>query len=916
VLTQVDTRQNSPVATPRRSLTWRKFIVIQFLSIGLYLTVNSGSLEAEGVRTNQVRFRAPQSVEYRVEEQVPQKGMTKVQEDWIRAWPEDGSTNFVELGARIVLQLKSVQDLKRLIENRPLKIASTIHSNVFMLEAPDATTAAREAHRMAGLPSVLVSHPVARRLADLHGPYASLPTDSLFYLQWQLEHRQANGSSAGADLNVRAAWPLSTGEGVTVAVADTGIEMNHPELSAGVAGQPHYSFLAQNTNGSPVDRLSVGAHGTEVSGLIAADLDHARMVGVAPGAKLASWVVVNTNQLLASDELLMEMYQYQSNLVGVENFSWGHAGLAQNPISLLEQIGISNAVTYGRSGRGIVMVRSAGNDRLAGGNANDDGYRADSRVITVGAVRIDGRAASYSDPGACLLVAAPSGDTDTNPTGLFTTDLLGSDGVNVFGFFPPNEDLSGYVFNSLAFSGTSAAAPQISGLAALLLSVNPELTYRDVQQILIVASRHFDFADPDLQTNGAGLLVSHNVGFGVPDAGVAVNLAAHWTNRPPMTVITLISTNPATIAGDGLRVLVSGPGVPSSLASIQGLPSTGPQPDTPTALLPLADFGFGTTTNGYEIAGKGALIQRGTNTFAAKINLAAQAGAAFAIVYNFLTNSSGSGAPGGEQLFPMAATDFVPIPAVFIGHNEGIGLVNLVSTNNNTVAQISMGSTRFTFPVTNTLICEHINVRLSISYPNRGDLRVTLLSPSGTRSVLQSYNSDTTSGPTDWTYSSTHHFFESTAGDWTVYVSNQGADGFTGLVQSVTLSIEGVPIVDADRDGLDDQWELEYFGSLNSGARDDPDGDGYSNALEQLLGTDPTRDNHIPFKVDLSPWNSSLARLSWPASPGNVYEVWGGGNPSSLSLITNLPGAFPLTEWFVPTLNAAQFFRINAVKPQ
>jgi subtilisin-like proprotein convertase family protein len=609
----------------------------------------------------------------------------------------------------------------------------------------------------------------------------------------------------------------------------------------------------------------------------------------------------------------MDMYQYQSNLVGVENFSWGHAGLTQNPISLLEQIGISNAVNYGRSGQGVVMVRSAGNDRLAAGNANDDGYRADPRVITVGAVRIDGRAASYSDPGACLLVGAPSGDTDTNPTGLFTTDLLGTDGANVVNFFPPNEDLSDYVF---AFSGTSAAAPQISGLAALFLSVNPALTYRDVQQILVLSSRHFDFADPDLRTNGAGLLVSHNVGFGVPDAGVAVNVAAHWTNRPAMTVITLTSTNPATIAGDGLRVLVSGPGVPSALASIQGLPSTGPQPDTPTALLPLADFGFGTTTNGFDVAGKGALIQRGSNTFAAKIDLAAQAGATFAVVYNFLTNSSGSGAPGGEQLFPMAATDFVPIPAVFIGHNEGIGLVNLFSTNNNAVAQILMPSTTYMFPVTNTLICEHVSVRLNISYPIRGDLRVTLLSPSGTRSVLQSYNGDTTAGPTDWTYSSTHHFFETSAGDWTVYVSSQGADGLTGTVQTVSLSLEGVPIMDADRDGLDDRWEMQYFGSLSSGPRDDPDGDGYSNALEQLLGTDPTRDNHIPFKVDLSPWNSSLARLSWPASPGNVYEVWGGGNPSSLSLITNRPGKFPLAEWFVPTLNAAQFFRVKAVKPQ
>jgi len=361
-----------------------------------------------------------------------------------------------------------------------------------------------------------------------------------------------------------------------------------------------------------------------------------------------------------------------------------------------------------------------------------------------------------------------------------------------------------------------------------------------------------------------------------------------------------------------MLVVVTGTGIPPALASIPCLPSTGPQPDTPTAVLPLADFGFGTTTNGYTLAGQGALIQRGTNTFAAKINLAAEAGAAFAVVYNFLTNTSGSGAPGGEQLTAMAATDFVPIPAVFIGYNEGIGLINLFSTNNNAAAQIRMPSTVYTFAVTNTLICEHVSVRLQVNYPVRGNLRVTLLSPSGTRSVLQSFNSDTTPGPTDWTYSSTHHFFESSAGDWTVYVSNQGANGSTGMVQAVSLSLEGVPIVDADRDGLDDRWEMQYFGSLNQGPRDDPDGDGYSNMREQLMGTDPTRNNNLPFQVDLSLWSSSLARISWPASPGYHFEVWGGVNPSSLSLLTNLPAKFPETEWFVPTPNAARFFRVRA----
>ena len=869
-------------------------------------------LRAGEARTNAFRFRTPHPIQYRLRPDAAPKSAGGVGPDWIQAWPEDGSTNFVELGSRVVLQLYPTGEVTQVIAGRPLKIDRRLGSNVFVLAAPDALTAAQDADRLAGLPGVLASYPVTRNRAELHGPYAAMPSDVNFPIQFQLEHRQLDGTRAGVDLNTRAAWPLTTGQGVTVAVADTGIELNHEELSARVAGQPHFNFLQALPRGTPVDRSGTGAHGTEVSGLIAADLDHARMVGVAPGAGLASWVVVNSNQLLASDEQLMQMYQYQSNVVGVENFSWGHPGLGQNPITLLEQIGISNAITFGRSGRGVILVRSAGNDRLAGGNANDDGYRADPGEITVGAVRIDGRAASYSDPGACLLVGAPSGDTDTNPTGLFTTDLLGTDGADFISFFPPNQDLSDYVFNSLAFSGTSAAAPEIAGVAALLLSANPTLTWRDVQQILILSSRHFDFADPDLATNGAGFLVSHNVGFGVPDAGTAVRLAQQWSNRPPATIVTLTSTNSASIAGTGLRVMVTGPGVPPALAAIPALPGTGVQADQPTPLLGLANFGFGTSTNGFNLANQGALIQRGTNTFAAKINLAAQAGAAFAVVYNFFTNSTGSGAPGGEVLAPMAATDYAPIPAVFIGYNEGIGLVSLFATNSSARAQISMPSTTYTFAVTNTLICEHVGLRLITDFPVRGDLRITLVSPAGTRSVLQRYNGDANPGPTDWTYYSTHHFFESTAGNWTVFISNQGIEGLTGTVHLVSLSLEGVPIVDADGDGLDDRWEQQYFGSLSQGPKDDPDRDGYSNMREQLMMTNPSVNNNFPFQVDLSQWNSSTWRLSWPSSGNDQYEVWAGATPGSLNLITSVPGQFPETEWFVSASNGAQFFRVRA----
>ena len=888
---------NSPI---RATILWLGF------------TCHCGFAEANST-AGWFEFRLPGVAVFQVDASELSSAAAGAKVQWLKAWPQTGSTNAVQLGSRVVLQLNEGADLKRLTAGAALELSRTVAANLFILQAPDALTAAREAQRLAALPEVLVSQPVMRRPADLNGHYAPQPTDSMFFFQWPLEHRNGNGSSAGVDLNVRAAWPYSTGKGVTVAVADSGVELNHVELTNCVAGAPHYNFATAETNGAPVNRDKTGAHGTEVAGLIAAQSNNARMVGVAPDAHLASWAIFDTNSFLASEEQLMDMYQYASNSVSVQNHSWSHEGITQNAVSLLEQVGISNAISQGRAGRGSVMVRAAGNDRISLARADDDGYTSDPQVITVGAVRIDGRVASYSEPGACLLVGAPSGDSDLSPSGLFTTDLLGTDGANRIGYFPPNQDLSGYVFNSLAFSGTSAAVPHITGIAALMLSANPELTWRDVQQILILASRHFDFADVDVVTNGAGFVVSHNLGFGIPDAAVAVNLAQHWINRPPPTNVTLTATNLMAIPDDGLRVLVSASGVPPELAVIQCMPSTGPHADAPTANLPLADFGYGTTAEGFNLTNKAALIQRGTNTFAQKITAAAQAGAGFAIVYNFPTNASSGG--GGDELVAMAATDLVPIPAVFIGNTDGVALLALSQTNPSALAQIHLNSTNLVFTVTNTMICEHVGLRVQTDHPLRGDVRITLVSPAGTRSVLQRFNDDITPGPVDWTYYSTHHFFESSAGNWTACFSDEAAGEF-GNVLGVSLIIDGVRIQDRDKNGLDDFWEITYFDSIFAQSpKDDPDHDGYSNAREQRLDTDPTLAENLPFDLDLSRWNASLARLSWPSSAGFTYEIWGGTNVNSLNLITNLPGRWPETEWFTPyNSSSRQFFRVRATR--
>jgi subtilisin-like proprotein convertase family protein len=423
--------------------------------------------------------------------------------------------------------------------------------------------------------------------------------------------------------------------------------------------------------------------------------------------------------------------------------------------------------------------------------------------------------------------------------------------------------------------------------------------------VFVLASRHYDFSDPTLITNGAGLRVSHNLGFGVPDTGLAVNLARRWSNRPPTTTVTYTATNAAAIPDLGLRVTVDGPDLPESLGSIVALPGGGPHPDSATELYPIVDVGGAAEPIEADLRGKAALIQRdGITFFCQKIAFAAAAGAELAIISNNR---------GAEDRILMAQTDLTPIPSLFIAQNDGDALRNYLAAMPEARAGLGLTSTNYTFKVPETLQCEYVGLRVDTDHTARGDLRVVLTSPAGTRSIMQRVNQDTLPGPRDWTYYSVQHFYESSAGTWTVTISDEDNKG-TGRVRRISLLISGVPITDLDRDGLDDVWEQLQFASLAQGPAGDPDHDGYSNAREQVLGSDPAHAT-LPFQLDLSLWDSRLARLSWPSNTNTLYRVEiGAESAAPLHLLTTIPGGFPETEWFVPyTEGLHHFFKVEAV---
>jgi subtilisin-like proprotein convertase family protein len=129
---------------------------------------------------------------------------------------------------------------------------------------------------------------------------------------------------------------------------------------------------------------------------------------------------------------------------------------------------------------------------------------------SVGAVGKDGKHASYSSTGAALFVSAPGGDIES-----YTNNVVASPGGGCF---------DGDV-------GTSFATPVVSGVVALMLQANPELSWRDVQGILATTSQKVDAEDPSWSTNGVGIPHSYLYGFGVVDAYAAVTAAkTTWEN--------------------------------------------------------------------------------------------------------------------------------------------------------------------------------------------------------------------------------------------------------------------------------------------------------------------------------------------------------------------------------------------------
>nr|WP_301293475.1 calcium-binding protein [Pseudomonas sp. GGS8] len=343
---------------------------------------------------------------------------------------------------------------------------------------------------------------------------SDLPDDPLVTDQWYL-----------SQANILPVWKDYTGKGVRIAEIETNspfgttkeiLDYRHADLKDNI----DQNWLANATPGQMAGEGSGGKfsdHATLVAGVMVAARNGEGSVGVAYDATVAGYWV-NKDDF----SNMSHMYEYD-----VVNHSWGsnfHFDLKFSPTELgTLPTAYYQAIDEGRHGLGTVIVTAGGNDREKGGNTNYSNVSNTRSSIVVGAInattdlgalQLGGK--PFSSPGASILVSAPGSNVTS------TSRLVQNDNGSTFGG------------DTSVSQGTSFAAPIVSGIVALMLEANPELGYRDVQQILAISARKVNDPTTSWQTNGSqnwnggGMHVSHDYGYGEVDARAAVRLAETW----------------------------------------------------------------------------------------------------------------------------------------------------------------------------------------------------------------------------------------------------------------------------------------------------------------------------------------------------------------------------------------------------
>ena len=270
-----------------------------------------------------------------------------------------------------------------------------------------------------------------------------VPNDTFFDIEWHLSNIGQTEGIPGADIDALEGWDFTTGsDSVVIAVLDSGIDFSHPEFSGRLL--PGYDFVNDDD-----DPTADHPHGLYVTGIIAANANNGFSVaGIDRSARILPVKVLNADNRGTTSDLAKGLVYAADQGAHVINMSLeGYPAKSRT---------LEDALAYAREA-GAILVSSAGNSGI--NYADVSGPGASPLTISIGATDHRDIRWSGSATGAALDVVAPGIRIPT-----ISSELLFDD----------------YVL----FSGTSAAAPVVSGIASLLLARNPDLTHRQVELVL------------------------------------------------------------------------------------------------------------------------------------------------------------------------------------------------------------------------------------------------------------------------------------------------------------------------------------------------------------------------------------------------------------------------------------------------
>lgn len=380
---------------------------------------------------------------------------------------------------------------------------------------------------------------------------------------------------AGQDANLGVSHELyNEGKGIKIAISDNGTDIMHEDLYFNIDRTLMRNYTQSDPNtwlGNPVPAAKgeVAAHGTAVAGIVGSLKDNSRgSYGVAPESTLIPFKYVGTTGSWAKE------IDQANGLMDIFNYSYGRNSCTyryMNP-DYLDQL--RYGVTELRAGKGALYVKAAGNEYVSYlsdcdddnenndnleyfGNASMEEDNSYPYVTVVGALNASGQSSSYSSPGSAIWVSAPAGEFGISTPAIISTDLMGCKS----GFSHESSSYNDFEKGKLmlnancdytsTMNGTSAAAPMVSGAMALILAQNPDLSWRDVKDILARSARQVDltnfgathplsgtFPSPSGHTymqgwvtNAAGFKFHNWYGFGALDITKALQLAQsrHYT---------------------------------------------------------------------------------------------------------------------------------------------------------------------------------------------------------------------------------------------------------------------------------------------------------------------------------------------------------------------------------------------------